>query len=128
MANIIDELFMLHNIMDALYDPKKHKVIQPPPVTQLSPVKIKSKHLPKKSITNQRDTLYFKLVNVMKNNTFNKRIMKFIQDNLRNDTTLDKEIIKHFTYNEILSASWWNITHSYIYYYENVFNVISEII
>ena len=125
MANIMDQLFMLRNIMDELYDPKIHKVIQPP---IHPPVKIQSKPMSKKIVTNQRDTLYFKLVEIMKNDTFNKRIMKFIQDDLRDETTLDNEVIKHFTYNVILSANWWNITHSYIYYYEDVFRVIANLV
>ena len=73
---------------------------------------------------NKRDTLYFRFKKILSYSKLNR--VDFL------DAIYKKlngcRVQSHFHPTIVISATWWNMTHSHIYYYKEVYNVLKDIV
>jgi len=72
---------------------------------------------------NERDTLYFRFKKILTHSKLNR--VDFL-DGIYKQLEGSK-VQSHFHPTNLISVTWWNITHSHIYYFKEVYNVLKKI-
>lgn len=73
---------------------------------------------------NKRDTLYFRFKKILSHSKLNRvDFLDAIYKKLEGS-----KVQSHFHPTMVISATWWNMTHSHIYYYKEVYNVLKDIV
>jgi hypothetical protein len=76
----------------------------------------------------RRDKLYFKLKKNISRTMSKTNILYNIYNELIKYSDVPYSVRQHFHPLHVLSDKWWNLTHCYMYFYQDVCSVISQFI
>ena len=93
------------------------KIEPSPPMDTVSPQNI-----------SKRDILYFKFKKVVVHSNKIAHTLFVLHSDLKRRKHIPQQVLDHFHPLHVLSPRWWNTTHSYIYFYPDVREVISELV
>jgi hypothetical protein len=85
-------------------------------------------HTPKLYTLSTRDQLYFKFKKTILQSPIRSYILHEFYKDLLKCKTIPANVYEHFHPLHVLSHTWWNKTHSYIYFYPDICTMILELL
>ena len=76
----------------------------------------------------KRDQLYFKFKKNVVHSNKKAHTLFVLHSDLKRHKNIPHNICDHFHPLHVLSEKWWNVTHSYMYFYPDICELISQLI